>query len=103
MNLLTIFGLNLSPGELNFVAFIIGLLGYFVGEFKTRSEKGTSFSIKYWALDNKYNIMFYVLGVAAYFVTGVQLTPLLCLAAGYVPNTIMDQWQTFRQQNKGSV
>lgn len=80
--------------------YLFCLAFYFFWEFKTRSEKGTGFSLKYWLADNKWNAGLILFSTILYFILHPDLTNTEAAIWGLSPNLVIDWIQTFRYQQK---
>lgn len=78
---------NLSP--VNIVLLLLGVVAYFVMEYKLKSGDKT-FSVGFWIKDNWYNVVFSLACTAAYFIIQENVTRLEAFTLGLAPNLIAD-------------
>ncbi len=73
----------------NIVLLLLGVVGYFVMEYKLKAGDKT-FSVGYWLKDNWYNIVFSACCISAYLIIQDSISRLEAFSLGLAPNLIAD-------------
>lgn len=79
----------------NLFMVVLGLLGYFFMEFKSRALSGAQWNFGFFVRDNWYNVGITAVAVIAYYQLFLPITKMEALALGLLPNLATDWLQDF--------